>query len=95
MVPVLVVLLGLPMADAVGTSLLVIALNSGVAFVGRFGSDVPWHVVLPFTVGAVVASLLGSRLAARVRSETLTRSFAVLLLLVAAAVVAESTGLIG
>lgn len=83
-VPVLVLLLAVPLVDAVGTSLLVIALNSAVALAVRIGhGSVQWQVVVPFTLAAVAASFAGGTLAARVRARSLTRAFAVLLLVIA------------
>lgn len=84
-VPVLVLALGLPMPAAVGTSLLVIALNSAVALAARAGSGhIAWEVIVPFTLAAVTGALVGKRVAQRLPDATLTRSFAALLLLVAA-----------
>lgn len=84
-VPVLVVLLRYDMPAAVGTSLLVIALNSAVALVARLGhGGLVWHVVVPFTLAAVAGSLGGTRLGDRIDPASLTRAFAVLLLVVAA-----------
>lgn len=89
-VPALVVLLSMPMRMAVGTSLLVIALNSAVALGARTGTGTyDWEVIVPFTVGAVVASVVSARLAHRLPAAALTRSFAVLLLLVAGYVAAQ------
>lgn len=83
-VPVLVLALGMPMPVAVGTSLLVIALNSAVALVARAGSSTfVWELIVPFTAAAVVGSLLGKKVADRVAGSTLTRAFAVLLVVVA------------
>ncbi len=83
-VPALVVALHFPMVTAVGTSLLVIALNSGVALVARAGQGhFDWDVIVPFTAAAVVAALFGQRLADRLPGRSLTRAFAVLLVLVA------------
>jgi uncharacterized membrane protein YfcA len=83
-VPVLVVALNFPIASAVGTSLVVIALNAAVALAARIGqAELDWGVIVPFTAAAVVASLGGTRLADRLPAKTLTRAFAVLLVLVA------------
>ena len=83
-VPVLVIALRLPMSVAVGTSLLVIALNSGVALLARAGQGAfDWEVIGPFTLTAVAGSLAGKKIAERVANNTLTRAFAVLLVLVA------------
>ena len=84
-VPVLVVLLGVPMPTAVGTSLLVISLNSAVALAARTGyGSVAWEVIAPFTIAAVAGSLAGKRVADRLSSGTLTVSFAALLVAVGA-----------
>ena len=89
-VPALVVLLSLPMRQAVGTSLLVIALNSAVALGARATTGTyEWDVILPFTAGAVAASLVSARLAHRLPATALTRAFALLLLLVAGYVAAQ------
>jgi uncharacterized membrane protein YfcA len=84
-VPVLVVALSFPIASAVGTSLVVIALNAAVALAARIGqAELDWGRIVPFTAAAVLASLVGTGLADRLPAKTLTRAFAVLLVFVAA-----------
>jgi uncharacterized protein len=86
LVPALVLALSFPMPVAVGTSLLVIAVNSATALAARAttgGSRVDWAVVATFTAVAVVGSLLGGRLTTRVQPRHLTRAFVVLLVAVA------------
>lgn len=84
LVPALVLALSYPMRVAVGTSLLVIAINSATALATRVAdADVEWATVGAFTAAAVVGSLVGGRVAARVRPQVLTRAFAVLLVGVA------------
>ena len=79
-VPVLVLRVGLPMRQAVGTSLLVIALNSCVGFVGYLGQvDIPWAALLVFTALAVVGIVGGTWLSRFVSPAGLKRGFAVLL----------------
>ncbi len=80
----LVIALNWPMPVAVGTSLMIIALNSAVALAARAGQDdVAWDIIVPFTLTAIIRSLLGNRVADRVNATTLTRAFAALLVLVA------------
>ena len=82
-VPGLVLALGFGMPEAVGTSLVVIALNSVVALAARGGvTALDWHVVIPFTAAAMAGSVVGGGLAARVPASALERSFAGLLVLV-------------
>ena len=83
-VPALVVALRYEMPIAVGTSLIVIAINSLGALAARVGhTQIPWHVVIPFTLAAVAGSLAGKRVADRISGPALTRAFAVLLIAVA------------
>lgn len=76
-VPALVLLGGLPMRSAVGTSLLVIAMNSFAGFAGTIAhATIPWGLALSVTAASVAGSLLGARLAGRIRPESLRASFA-------------------
>ena len=79
-VPALVLLARVPMKQAVGTSLLVIAMNSASGFVGYLGHvDVPWMFMLGFTAVAVCGILAGTYLVRFVSQIALRRSFAVFL----------------
>ncbi|HUO48780.1 MAG TPA: sulfite exporter TauE/SafE family protein [Acidimicrobiales bacterium] len=90
-VPALVLVLGFDMPVAVGTSLLVIALNSAVALAARVASTgIDWHVALPFTLAGLVGALAGGRLGRRAPAGTLARWFAVLLVVVAVYTMARS-----
>lgn len=93
-VPVLVLVLGMSIRLAAGTSLLVIALNAVAAVVSRGPSvaDLDWVVLAPFAVAAIAASLAGKRVADRLSGTTLTRAFAVLLILVGGFVAAQAAG---
>lgn len=84
-VPALTVVLRLPMTLAVGTSLLVILLNSATGIVGRLGTplELDWALIGLFTAAAVVGSLVGERVGRRLDSAVLQRAFAVMLGLVA------------
>lgn len=84
-VPALVLVLGLPMQQAVGTSLLVVAANSATSLVARVGTaHFDWSVIIPFTLAAMIATLAGKRLADRLPARRLKAGFAALLVLVAA-----------
>lgn len=83
-VPALVLTLGFAMPDAVGTSLVVIAVNAFVALGLRAGSlDIAWGDALPFLALAVVGTLVGGRIAGRIPAATLSRWFVGLLVVVA------------
>jgi hypothetical protein len=83
-VPALALALKLPLPEAIGTSLLVIAINSAVALVTRLATTgVDWGVTLPFTVSAVAGVLMGGRVADRLDAQRSLRWFAALLVAVA------------
>jgi uncharacterized membrane protein YfcA len=90
-VPALVIGLRLAMPVAVGTSLLIILLNSISSAGARIGNlHLDWQVVIPFTVAAVAGTLIGKRVADKLSGATLARAFAVLLLAVGLFVATES-----
>jgi uncharacterized protein len=75
-VPALVLLGGLPMATAVGTSLLVIAMKSGAGLLGYLASTpIDWQLAGLVTAAAVVGSVAGGRLAGRIPEAQLRRAF--------------------
>lgn len=75
-VPALVLLGGLPMSVAVGTSLLVIAMKSFAGLAGYLSSvELPWGLVLGVTAAAVVGSVIGGRLAGKVPEAQLRKAF--------------------
>ena len=63
-VPALVLLGGVPMATAVGTSLVIIALKSGAGVLGYLASTpIDWPLALAVTSAAVIGSIIGRRFA--------------------------------
>lgn len=76
-VPALALLCGLPMRSAVGTSLLVITMNSFAGFAGASAhAQIPWAVVGVMTAAAVVGSLGGAALTTRIAPAALRKGFA-------------------
>lgn len=90
-VPALVGVLGLRMKAAVGTSLLVITINSLAALAMRAGTadGLDWGLIAPFAAAAVLGAWDGKRLAAKVSGGMLQRIFAMVLLLVASLMLAD------
>lgn len=79
-VPALVLLARVPMKQAVGTSLLLIAVNSAAGFAGYLGQiQVQWDVILGFAGVASIAIVAGAYLVRFVSPDVLRRSFAVFL----------------
>jgi uncharacterized membrane protein YfcA len=80
-VPALVLLAGLPMALASGTSLLLIAVNALVALAAHGhwpAAGLP--LLLPLLLGGAIGAALGQRLAPRISDRRLRQGFAALLL---------------
>lgn len=83
-VPALVFFTALPMHVAVGTSLLVIAINSAAGFVGHLDQgDVPLALTVAFTVAAVAGTFVGARVAGHIPAQSMRRLFAGFVMLVA------------
>ncbi len=83
-VPALTLLLGFSTKDAIGTSLVVISINTAIALAMRSGHlQFDWGLVLPFLATVTAGVLIGSRVANRIDAARLTKSFAVMLALVA------------
>jgi uncharacterized membrane protein YfcA len=92
-VPALVLVLRLPMTSAIGTSLVILAINAAAALASRAGlPGLDWPVVLPFAAAAVLGTLAGKGVSDRLSSAVLTRAFGVLLGLVGAFVAVENLG---
>jgi len=89
-VPALTLLGGLPVAVAVGTSLLVIAMQSSAGLVAHlFTVDLPWPTVLAFTGIAVAGSFLGAALAGRIPERALRTAFGIFVLVIGAFVLVQ------
>jgi uncharacterized membrane protein YfcA len=89
-VPALVLLGGLSMPVAVGTSLLVIAMKSFAGLAGYLSSvHIDWPLTFAVTGAAVLGGLAGSRLAGRVDPERLRKAFGWFVLVMAAVVVTQ------
>lgn len=76
-IPALVVLVGMPMKTAVGTSLVIIALKSTIGFLGDLGSGQPldWGLILGFTGLTVLGMVLGLRWSQKVDGTLLKKGF--------------------
>jgi hypothetical protein len=89
-IPVLVVVLGLPMTTAIGTSLVIVGVNSAAGFAAHAGDatlDVP--ITVAFTAAAVVAALAVGRFGTRLDTARLRRWFAYLTFAVAATILVQ------
>jgi hypothetical protein len=90
-VPALVLLGRVPMKQAIGTSLLVIALNSVAGFLGYLGHvSLNWELMGSFIVAASAGTIPGAYLARFVPARRLQQTFGYFLLAVAAFVLVQN-----
>lgn len=83
-VPALTLGLGFAMPRAIGTSLLVVAINSAVALAARLGDvSIDWTVAAAFTVAAIAGVITGGRIADRIDAQRSLKLFAAGLVLLA------------
>jgi uncharacterized membrane protein YfcA len=83
-VPALVLLGGLSMKRAIGTSLLVIAMKSFAGFAGFAGHvSIDYSLTLGFVGAAVVGTFAGVALSKRIQADKLRKGFAVFVLVMA------------
>jgi len=83
-IPALVLLSGIPMKTAVGTSLVIIAFNSATGFLGYVDQvSINWALTGSFTVAAALGTVLGSTLSLSVEASKLQKAFAYFVLSVA------------
>lgn len=83
-VPALVMLVGLPMHHAVGTSLIIIAMNSAAGFMGHIGDSFPdITLIAVFVVAGIAGTFFGVRLGKHLHASLLRRIFAVFVIALA------------
>jgi uncharacterized membrane protein YfcA len=76
LIPTLVLLVKLPMKMAVGTSLLIIALNSLIGFTGDLGHfDMDWFFLFKVTAIAIGGIFLGGFMSKKISGEKLKKGF--------------------
>lgn len=76
LIPTLVLFLGIPMREAIGTSLLIIALNSLIGFLGDWGNFlIDWALLIKITSIAITGILIGNRINKRIKSRELKKGF--------------------
>ena len=90
-IPALTLLLGVPMARAVGTSLVIIAVNSASGFAAHLdGLAIDWSLALSFAAMAMAASLAAARLAHRLNQTVVSRIFAAVIFTVTLGVLVQT-----
>ena len=83
-VPALVLFLGMSMQDAIGSSLVVITMNSASSLLGHLNSGaLPWLEIALFSLAGLVGLWLGTRITKKLPARRLSQIFAVFVLMLA------------
>jgi len=76
LIPTLVILVGLPMKEAVGTSLLIIALNSLIGFTGDLGHfQIDWIFLAKISTVAIAGIVVGGMINKKIDGGKLKKGF--------------------
>ena len=76
LIPALVILMKLPMKEAIGTSLFIIALNSLIGFLGDIGRHaIDWKFITIISVIAIAGIFIGGYFNQKVNSDKLKKGF--------------------
>ncbi len=83
-IPALVLFGGIPMKEAIGTSLLIIAFKSATGFLGYLSQvELDWNLVISFTIAASFGTLAGAYLTRFIDAKNLQKGFGYFVLAVA------------
>jgi hypothetical protein len=83
-IPALVLLGGIPMKEAIGTSLLIIAFKSASGFAGYLNQvTIDWNVMITFTLAASLGTVFGAYMTRFIDGKQLQKGFGYFVLAVA------------
>ena len=89
-VPALALWARLPMKTAVGTSLVIVTINSLVGFSGDVQTlDINWQFLLSFSAFTITGTLIGGKLSHLVPGKTLKKGFGILILLMSIFIISK------
>lgn len=95
-IPALVVLVGLPMKKAVGTSLMIIAVKSLIGFVGdlqqKGAAETDWLLLVVITGIAILGLFVGVALSSRVQEKVLKKGFGYFVLVMGLGILWDQVG---
>jgi uncharacterized membrane protein YfcA len=75
-IPALVLFSKLPMKQAIGTSLLIIAAKSLIGFTGDLGNQyINWSLLLPVTALAIAGIFMGNAMSSKIEADKLKKGF--------------------
>ncbi len=76
-IPALVVLIKMPMKKAVGTSFMIIAMNSIIGFAGSLNTSliIDWQLLITFSIFSIIGIYIGTFLSKKISGEKLKSMF--------------------
>ncbi|MEI7736633.1 MAG: sulfite exporter TauE/SafE family protein [Ferruginibacter sp.] len=90
LIPFLVLVIKIPMKQAVGTSLLIIALNSLIGFTGDMGHfKIDWNFLFSITAVAIAGIFIGGLLSKKIQGEKLRSAFGWFVLVMGAYIIVK------
>ncbi len=91
-VPALVIWANIPMKKAVGTSLIIVTINSLIGFMGDLQTlEIDWFFLLSFTLISIVGILIGVFLSKFISGKKLKKSFGIFTLIMAIYIIYKET----
>jgi len=92
LIPALVIFMKLPMKQAIGTSLLIIALNSLIGFLGDIGRHaIDWKFITTVSAIAIAGIFIGGYFNQKVNSDKLKKGFGWFVLLMGIYIIIHET----
>lgn len=82
-IPALVVLTGLEIKKAIGTSLMIIAVKSLFGFLGELGNEIDWSLLLFFTLISCIGIFVGTYSTKYIKGKLLKKYFGIFVLVIA------------
>ncbi len=93
-VPALVVWANIPMKRAVGTSLIIVTINSLIGFMGDVQTlDIEWGFLLSFTIISIAGIILGVFLSKFISAKRLKKSFGFFILFMAVYIIYKESAM--
>ena len=88
-IPALLLLTNISMKEAVGTSLLIIAIKSSLGFTAELNNAIDWNLLLTFTAFSIVGILTGFYFSKLLNERVLKKSFGIFVLLMSIVILAK------
>ena len=85
-IPALLFLTNVSMKEAVGTSLLIIAIKSILGFTAELSNTIDWDLLLLFTAFSILGIFIGSHYSKLINGSLLKKSFGIFVLFMAVAI---------